>query len=63
MKEVCAFCQKKKVILLDCECGAKLCLQHRYREYHNCSVVKKNDEEQKKKLLTEAVHFKKLEKI
>lgn len=49
--ERCSYCNKKKLILMDCVCGQKLCLTHRYTEFHYCEDMKKKDDTEKSKLL------------
>jgi predicted nucleic acid binding AN1-type Zn finger protein len=61
--ERCSYCNKKKLILMDCLCGKKLCLAHRYAEFHYCDELKKKDEAEKAKLLETKIQHEKLVNI
>jgi hypothetical protein len=62
-KDRCVVCKKKSLYLCDCPCGDKLCLQHRYSEFHYCEQLKKQDDELRNKLLKDVVVTPKCEKI
>lgn len=61
--ERCFYCNKKKLILMDCLCGKKLCLTHRYAEFHYCDEMKKKDEIEKKKILETKINSEKFVKV
>ena len=44
--ERCASCNKKVVLLVDCECGKHFCVKHRH---HDCQVRRQKELEQLKK--------------
>lgn len=35
-EERCRFCRKRTILLVECKCGAKICLKHRMPSKHNC---------------------------
>jgi len=56
----CAVCNKKLLIVIDCECGETLCIRHRGDDYHLCMFRKNRNKEP---LPLEKVDGSKLEKI
>jgi predicted nucleic acid binding AN1-type Zn finger protein len=50
MWDSCSFCKKKKMCI-ECICGEKMCLAHRFREFHNCPQLQERDEKEKQKML------------
>jgi len=53
MKKKCQVCKKKQLIIIECKCGKKLCLKHKFPEDHNCEFdyKKENKENLTKQLV------------
>ena len=39
----CTYCKKKKLVMLECTCGNKYCLNHYSPGNHNCSKILSKD--------------------
>jgi hypothetical protein len=51
MTDKCIVCKKRPIILIDCVCGEKMCLKHRYNEFHYCDALREQDNKEKRALL------------
>lgn len=40
---------------MDCVCGVKLCISHRYSEFHYCAELKKKDEERAHEIMKDKI--------
>jgi hypothetical protein len=59
----CEFCKKKTLILHNCKCNMKLCMEHRFPDKHKCTFDHKKYDLQKLSQNNPVITAEKIQKI